>query len=86
MQQKQNILIELKNGFANCTVNMLTGEVTCTRAIAESEQFAGNGTLWAELCEEEQIRLDYFRKGQMIYIAPAGLEMLLSLCEEKIAA
>ena len=86
MQQKQNILIELENGFANCTVNMLTGEVSCMREIDTSEPFAGNGTLWAELCEENQVRLDYFRKGQIVYLTPAGLEMLASLCEEKIAA
>lgn len=86
MQQKQNILIELENGFANCTVNMLTGEVSCMREIGAGEQFAGNGTLWAELCTDGQVRLDYFRKGKMIYVAPAGMEMLASLYEEKIAA
>lgn len=86
MQEKQNILIELENGFANCTVNMLTGEVVCTRTIDESEPFAGNGTLWAELCDDGQVRLEYFRKGPVVFLTPAGLEMLESLCGEKIAA
>lgn len=86
MQQKQSILIELENGFANCTVNMLTGEVSCMREIDDAEPFAGNGTLWAELRTDGQVRLGYFRKGEMIYIAPAGMEMLASLCVEKIAA
>lgn len=86
MQQKQNILIELENGFANCTVNTRTGEISCIQEIDAHEAFAGNGTLWAELCEEEQIRLAYFRKGASVFLTPSSLEMLVGMRQAELAA
>lgn len=86
MHQKQVIMIELEHGFANCTVNMQTGEISCMPEIGLCENFAGNSTLWAELCEEEHVRLGFYRKEKLIFITSESLEMLTSLQPVELAA